>query len=100
MFSAEMNVVSLFFGASSYAFFIFQITMPTEAVRPFLVLKTVFRQACCLDFCTWGTFSAPWRHPGMPLEQQEGHVGVRNPIFIDFVAILGSHFESCLLTKV
>ena len=34
------------------------------------------------------------RHPGGAQEQQEGHMGFRNPIFLDFVT--GFHAESFL----
>ena len=48
---------------------------------------------------------APWihfgtlGHHGGPWEQQEGHVGVWNRIFIDFGTIWGAHFDSFLSTE-
>ena len=47
----------------------------------------------------WGTFFAPPDHPGGPWEQQDGHDGVRNGIFIDFELIWGPYFEIFLDTE-
>ena len=48
----------------------------------------------------WGAVLALWGHPGGPLEQQEGHMGVQSPIFSDFGMISGQHVGSCLSTEV
>ena len=58
--------------------------------------KPIIWQACCLHFITLGTILSAWGHPRGPWEQQEGHVGVRNKIFIDFGLIFRPHFESFL----
>ena len=38
----------------------------------------------------WGTILAPRDHPGRPREQQDGHEGARNRIFIDLGSIFGT----------
>ena len=61
--------------------------------------KPITWQAWCLNFGTLGDHFGTLGHRGGPWEQQEGHVGVWNRVFIDFGTILGPHFEKKLGTK-
>ena len=82
-------------GACFLLFFQLQLLLWTRILL-FWVSKTYHLEACCLHFTTLGTILSAWGHPGGPWEQQEGHVGVRNKILIDFGLIFGGHFEKLL----
>ena len=60
--------------------------------------KPIIWYACWLHFTTLGPFChfSAGGHPRGLWEQQEGHVGVRNKIFIDFGLIFGLRFDSFL----
>ncbi len=58
--------------------------------------KPIVWQAWWFHFGSLGVHFGTLGHHGGPWEQQEGHVGVWNRIFIDFGTISGTHFESFL----
>ena len=62
----------------------------------FWVFHTYFLVCLLAPFYDLATILSAWGHPRGPWEQQEGHVGVRNKIFIDFGLIFGPHFDSFL----
>ena len=61
--------------------------------------RPIIWQARCLHFGTLGDHFGTLGHRGGPWEQQEGHVGVWNLIFVDFSMILGPHFKSYFGTE-
>ena len=76
-------------------FFQLQLSLWTRILL-FWVSQTYYLVCLLAPFYDPGTILSAWGHPRGPWERQEGHVGVRNKILIDFGLIFRPHFESFL----